>query len=129
MPRPVQKPVVYEDITYMLIGIGFSIHKELGPVHKEQVYQQAFADELDSKKIFFKREVHLPVLFKGKSVGVYVPDFVIDGKVILELKAINDLPLSASTQLNYYLKATGYRIGLLLNFGTRRLQVRRRIYG
>ncbi len=126
---PVKSPTVYADLTYILIGLGYSVHKELGSFHKEQIYQQALAQELETKNIPFQREVHLPVKFKEKNVGVYVPDFVVDEKVIVELKAVVDLPLSAGTQLSYYLKATGYRVGLLLNFGARRLQVRRRIYG
>jgi GxxExxY protein len=129
MPRPVKMPVLYEDLTYKLIGLGFEIHKELGSVHKELVYQKAFLEELKKNQIPFEREMQLPVLFKGKKVGVYIPDFVIDTKVILELKALVLLPESAGTQLNYYLKATGYKIGLIMNFGARRLQVRRRIYG
>lgn len=129
MPRPVKEPTVFEDITYKLIGIGYSIHKELGSAHKELVYQRALEEELKLAKIIYQREVRLPVLYKGKNVGIYIPDFVIDEKVIIELKAMNDLPLSVGIQLNYYLKATGYRVGLIMNFGTRRLQVRRRIYG
>lgn len=81
------------------------------------------------QKVKYLREPHLPVNFKGKSVGVYIPDFLIENKVVLEIKAVLELPLSAGTQLNYYLKTTGYRVGLILNFGKRRLQIRRRIYG
>src|SRR4030067_1620902 len=115
MPRPIKYPALYEELTYTLIGIGFSIHKELGPIHKEQVYQNAFARELTDNSIPFNQETRLPVLFKGLPVGVYVPDFVIDNKIILELKAVDILPTTAGTQLNYYLKATGYKIGLLMN--------------
>jgi len=129
MPRPVKLPAIYEDTTYKLIGIGYGIHKELGSFHKEQVYQKAFREELIRNKMLFEQEKRLPVVYKGKNIGVYIPDFVVDGKVILELKATNLLPVSAGTQLNYYLKVTGYRVGLLLNFGTSRLQIRRRIYG
>ncbi len=129
MPRPLKSPPVFEDLTYKLIGIGYSVHKELGPAHKEAVYQRAFEEELKLIAIPYKREAQLPVLYKGKKVGIYVPDFVVDDKVIVELKAMEQIPFAAGMQLNYYLKATGYRVGLLLNFGTRRLQIRRRIYG
>ncbi len=129
MPRPQKSPPIFEEITYTLIGMGYVIHKELGSAHKEHVYQRALEEELKIHDIGHVREPHLQVKFKDKPVGIYVPDFLIDGKVILELKALSDLPLSAGTQLNYYLKTTGYRVGLLLNFGTRRLQICRRIYG
>lgn len=129
MPRPINNPSVYEDLTYKLIGIGYLVHKELGSAHKEAVYQRAFEVELKLTAISYTREAQLPVLYKGKNVGIYVPDFVVDDRVIVELKAMEQIPLAAGTQLNYYLKATGYRVGLLMNFGTRRLQIRRRIYG
>lgn len=129
MPRPRKSPPVFEKITYTLIGMGYVIHKELGSAHKEHVNQKALEEELKMYGIGYIREPHLQAKFKDKPVGVYVPDFLIDGKVIIELKALSDLPLSSGTQLNYYLKTTGYRVGLLLNFGARPLQIRRRIYG
>ena len=129
MPRPIKAPTVYEDLTYALIGIAFSIHKQLGPIHKELIYQKAFAHELTDKMIPFTKEKQLPVSFKGEKVGVYIPDFLIDDKVIVEIKALEFIPQKAGVQLSYYLKNTGYRVGLLINFGTPKLQVRRRIYG
>lgn len=129
MPRPVKKPTLYEELTYQLIGLAFSVHKELGSIHKEIVYQKAFEQELQENKIPYKREARVPVLFKGKDVGVYIPDFIIDDKVIIEIKAMSFLPVQTSVQLSYYLKSTGYKIGLLMNFGAFKFQVRRRIYG
>lgn len=128
MARPVKLPTVYEDLTYTLIGIGFDIHNELGPVHKEKVYQNAFCQELESCGIVFEKEKTLSVSFKGKKVGVYRPDVVVDGKVVIEIKAVNFLPRKAEAQLSYYLKGSDYRIGLILNFGSPKLQVKRRIY-
>lgn len=119
---------LYKDLTYKIIGAAFSIHKTLGSIHKELVYQNALAQELTLLKIPFKKEVVLPVEYKKKSVGVYRPDFIVDEKVIVEMKALAVLPLSAATQLSYYLKGTPYKIALLLNFGTPSLEVHRRIY-
>lgn len=129
MPRPIKAPPVFEDLTYKLIGIGYSVHKELGPAHREVIYQRAFEEDLKLSGIPYKREPQLPVSFKGVKIGIYVPDFVIDDKVIVELKAMEQVPAGSGTQLNYYLKVTGYRVGLLLNFGSRRLQIRRTIHG
>lgn len=129
MPRPIKQPTVYEDLTYRVIGIAFSVHKQLGNIHKETVYQKALEEEMRTSNLRFAREVRLPVLFNGKQVGLYIPDFVIDRKIIVEVKAMEMLPVKAAVQLSYYLKTTGYRVGLLLNFGSLRLQVRRRIYG
>ena len=119
---------LYKDLTYKIIGAAFSIHKSLGPVHKELVYQNALAEELRLLKIPYKKEVILPVSYKGKSIGIYKPDFVVDKKVIVELKALSFLPTTAKSQLSYYLRGTPYKIALLLNFGTPSLEVHRRIY-
>lgn len=129
MPRPTKSPTVYEELTYTIIGLAFEVQKELGNIHKEIVYQKAFEIALRKQGIQFEREKRLTVAFQGRNVGVYIPDFVIDDKVIVEIKAMEMLPYKASVQLSYYLKTTGYRVGILLNFGSRRLQVRRRIYG
>ncbi len=129
MPRPVKQPPIYEDLTFALIGFAYVIHKQLGPIHKETVYQKAFEQELLEHKILYTKEEQLPVSFKGKKVGVYIPDFVVDEKVIIELKALEYLPEQAGVQLSYYLKNTQYRIGLLINFGAHKVQIRRRIYG
>lgn len=129
MPRPIKSPTVYEALTYTIIGLGFAVQKELGNIHKEIVYQKALEIALKNQHIPYEREKRLTVVYQEKNVGVYIPDFVIDNKVIVEIKAMEMLPYKASVQLSYYLKTTGYRVGILLNFGSRRLQVRRRIYG
>ncbi len=127
--RPVDKPILHEDLTYRIIGCAMQIHKELGPIHKEVIYQKSLEIALTNKGLKVNREVRLPVKFEDKIVGIYVPDFVVEDKILLELKALEFLPKGAETQLSYYLKATGYKIGLILNFGASSLEVRRRIYG
>ena len=121
--------LLYEDLTYKIIGVCYEVHNELGPVHKEKVYQKALEQAFEEAKINFKREVSLPVEYKGKKVGTYKPDFIIDDKVVLEIKAVSFLPQSSNSQLTYYLKGTNYKIGLLVNFGSKKLDVRRRVYG
>src|SRR3989338_1054718 len=127
--KPIKKPILYEQLTYQIIGIAQNIHRELGPVHKEIVYQRALDEELKSSQMQFDREIALPISYKGKKVGIYRTDFLIDNKVIVEIKALEFLPQNTLTKLSYYLKGTDYRVGLLLNFGTQSLQVKRRIYG
>ncbi len=119
---------LYADVTYKIIGAAISVHNALGPVHKELVYHKALEKELAASNIPFTTETILPVRYKGTSVGTYKPDFIIDNKIIVEIKALLFLPNTSETQLTYYLKGTGYKIGLLLNFGAPKLQVRRRIY-
>lgn len=120
--------LLYEDLTYKVRGAMFAVHKELGPGHKESVYKKALAKELTEQDIPFETEKVLDVVYKDEKVGVYRPDFIIDDKVIIEIKAVSFLPRGAETQMSYYLRGTKYKLGLLVNFGSRRLDIRRRIY-
>ncbi len=122
------KDGLYKDLTYKIIGALYEIHNELGPVHKESVYHKAVAIELRNRKIDFKEEKSLAVTYKGQKIGVYKPDFVIEDRVILELKAIPIIPKEMYNQIYYYIKGTKYKLVLLANFGTNRLTVKRRIY-
>lgn len=123
-----KEQVFYEDLTYKIIGEAIKIHNELGPIHKEVIYQKALEKSLKDIGLTVEREVDLPVKFRDVKVGTYRPDFVVDHKILIELKALDFLPQKAEVQLSYYLKATGFKIGLLLNFGSPRLQIKRRIY-
>ncbi len=127
--RPVKEPALYEELTYKIIGCAMRVHKELGPIHKEVIYQKSLEKALITEGFEVDREVRLPVKFDGKIVGTYIPDFVVENKILIELKALEFLPKGAETQLSYYLKATGYRIGLIFNFGSPSLQIKRRIHG
>lgn len=119
---------LYKDLTYKIIGILFDVHNELGPVHKENIYHKAVAIELENNNIKFDEEKTLPVKYKGKTVGAYKPDFIIEDKVILEIKAVPSLTKEAFNQIYFYIKGTKYKLVLLANFGTKKLTVKRRIY-
>jgi len=121
--------LLYEELTYKIRAALYNVHNQLGPVHKETVYQRALEKEFKVQNIPYKSQPPLEVRYRGSLVGVYRPDFLIDEKVILEIKSLPSLPRTFSEQLGQYLKTTGYRLGLLVNFGSNRLQVRRRIYG
>lgn len=119
---------LHKDLTYQIIGALYAVHNELGPVHKEVIYQRAVAIELHARGIGFEEEPVLPVTYKGHRIGVYRPDFIIDGKVVLELKAAPMLTKDMFDQIFYYVRGTAYQLVLLANFGTRKLMVKRRIY-
>lgn len=120
--------LLYSDITYKIRGAIFEVYNTLGFGHKEQVYQKALAKELDSRKISYKREENLSVSYKGSIVGSYRPDFVVEEKVVIEIKAVEFLPKNYEAQLVHYLKTTGYELGLLVNFGTPRLLIKRLVW-
>ena len=114
--------------TYAIIGAAMEVHKQLGCGFLEAVYQEALAIEFSKRDIPFRREVHLPIHYKGALLATsYCVDFVCFGSVIIELKALAHMSGTEEAQVINYLKATGYEIGLLLNFGARSLQQRRLI--
>jgi GxxExxY protein len=102
------------------------VHKHLGCGFLEPVYQEALSIEFVKRKIAFKREVHLPIHYKGALLTTgYCVDFICFDSVIVELKAMAHMSGTEEAQVINYLKATGYEVGLLLNFGARSLQHRR----
>lgn len=106
----------------------YKVHSTLGSGHKESVYHKALAKEFELQEIPYKTEVTLPVVYEGDKVGIYRPDFIIDDKVLIELKALPILPIQAERQLSYYLRGTQYKLGLLVNFGARSLFIKRKIW-
>lgn len=112
----------------MVIGAAYEVHNILGSGFLEKVYQNALAKELRLRGLETEIEVKIPVIYKDELVGDYVADVLVNQRLILELKAINSLTTQHEAQLLNYLKATGYKLGLLLNFGTDRVQVKRRIF-
>lgn len=126
-PSANMRPLIYQELTYKIRGAVFSIYNDLGFGHKEQVYQKALGIEFSERNIPFEREKNLPVSYKNTKVGNYRPDFVVADKIILELKSLPSLPESLDSQLLHYLKTTGYKLGLLINFGAPKLFIKRLI--
>ena len=115
--------------TYEIIGAAIEVHKQLGCGFLESVYQEALAIELGLREIPFRREVKLPVSYKGKIlVTSFCADFICFDSIVVELKALAAMSGTEEAQLINYLKATRYKVGLLLNFGARSLQHRRLIF-
>ena len=97
-----------------------AVHTELGSGFLEAVYQEALAIEFEARAIPFQREVELPILFRGHQLQTaYRADFVCYGAVIVELKALSQMGGVEGAQLINYLRASGFSVGLLLNFGTK----------
>ena len=112
--------------TYAVIGAAMEIHKQLGCGFLEAVYQEALSIEFALRDIPFQREVQLPVMYKGKQLAVsYRADFICHGEVIVELKALAKLSGVEESQVINYLKATGYKVGLLLNLGAQSMEYKR----
>lgn len=94
------KKLIYADLTYQIRGAIFTVYNTLGYGHKEQVYQKALEKEFTETNLPFKREVGLNVSYKNEIVGRYRPDFVIDDKVIMELKAVEFMPKTCNQKIS-----------------------------
>lgn len=112
--------LLYQDLTEKILAAAYQVHRNLGCGFLEKVYQEALAMELTEREIPFEREKQLDIYYHGKKLDCkYVADFVVDNKVILELKAVTVLDPVFDAQVINYLKATGYKIGFLMNFGSK----------
>lgn len=95
------------------MGILFEVYKEIGYGFRERYYQQAIEEELKEKNIPFKREVYVPLEYRGKKIGKYFIDFKIDNKIALELKVADRFYKSHINQLLSYLNASDVKLGIL----------------
>ena len=117
---------LYKELTDIILRACYNVHNGLGCGFFEKVYQEALAIELTETGIPFEREKHLPILYHGKVLDCdYIADFVVDGKVILELKAVTEMNTLFEAQLINYMKATHIKVGYLINFGQERLYYKR----
>lgn len=121
------KVIVYKELSYKIVGCFYEVYNALGPGHKEEVYQKALEVEFDESAIKHVTKRRFSVDYKGKKVGVYEPDFIVEDKIIIEIKSVLIIPKVFEKQLFYYLKASGFRLGYLVNFGADRIDIRRRV--
>lgn len=105
------------DLSKQLIGYCIKIHKEIGVGLFESIYEEALAYELNKNEISFQRQIEIPVIYDTKLLGIgFKADFIIEQKVILELKSVEKIAPIHKKQLLTYLKITGIQLGLLINF-------------
>lgn len=116
----------YAHETYAIRGAAFHVHSKLGAGFTEAVYQEALEMEFVKRGIEYEREKLIRIYYNSKPLSTYFKaDFVCYGKVIVELKALNDLLPENKAQVINYLKATGLEVALLINFGSSSLQIER----
>ncbi len=117
--------ILHKELSYAVVGAAMEVHRELGPGFLEAVYQTALAYELTQRSIPFEEQKSLPVYYKDQLIGEYKADFVVDGKIILELKAISALNSAHQIQALHYLAATRLPLAILVNFGAASLETKR----
>jgi GxxExxY protein len=110
--------IIYKDESYAIMGACFEVYKEKGSGFLEQIYQECLEIELEMRSILFVPKQELALSYKGRPLkSKYVPDLICYDKIIIELKAVKQLADEHRAQVHNYLKATGHRLGLLINFG------------
>ena len=115
----------YREINEKIIGCAMKVHSKLGNGFQEVIYQRALAIEMDNSGLDFQREFEMPIYYSEIKIGSRRVDFLIEGKISVEIKAIKKLEDTELCQALNYLEAYNLEIGLLLNFGAKSLEFRR----
>ena len=115
----------YSDLTEKIIGCAFEVQNGLGCGFLEKVYHKALAYELKQKGFKIDINKGIKIFYKEEEMGLYIPDFIIEDKIIVELKTVEFLTKVHMAQVINYLKATGYKVGLIFNFNRPRLEYKR----
>jgi GxxExxY protein len=107
------------NLTERIIGCAIEVHRQLGPGLLEGTYEAALAIELESSGLHFARQIIFPVVYKNRTIGEYRVDLIVENSVIVEIKSVERFDPVFEAQVLTYLKVTGKRVGLLINFNSR----------
>ena len=117
--------LIYPELSYILMGVLFEVHNKLGTKYQEKHYQRAIEIKLKELNIPYKREAKVNIEFGKEKLGEFFIDFVIDNKIILEIKKIWKITQDDIKQVLRYLKAAGLKLAIIANFKHKRLEYRR----
>jgi GxxExxY protein len=117
--------LLYQQETFKIRGVLFDVYNKLGPGFLEKIYKRAVKEELIARNIPFAEEKKFSIKYNDKVIGFNLIDLLVYDKIILELKAVNQLEKFHISQVLAYLKATGLKLGLLVNFGGKKLEIKR----
>ena len=120
--------LIYENESYRIRGACFEVWKHFAGAFKEKIVQRALFQELTNQNLFVEQQKRISIIYKGEKVGLYVPDFVIENKIIIELKVKPFLAYEDKKQFWYYMKGTDFKLGFLINFGSKKLEIVRRVF-
>lgn len=119
---------LYKEISYQIRGACFWVWKEFGSAFKESIIDNALAKEFRKRDLRVERQKRINIYYRDEKVGVYVPDQIVNDLILIEIKRKPFLTRQDEQQFWYYLKASKYKVGYLINFGDKGLQIKRRIY-
>ncbi len=120
-----QKELIHKELVYQIVGCAMKVHRELGYGFLEKVYENALMHLLDKENIHARQQHPVLVRFEDKIVGEYIADILIEDKILIEIKTVEKTINVHYAQVLNYLKATGIRLGLLINFGPQKLEYER----
>ena len=116
MGKKIIDDLVYPELSFKIVGCAFEVYNELGFGHAEKYYQKALAVALRKQSIPYKEQVHYPLIFKGETIGRGFCDFVVEEKIIIELKKTDRYSKGNIDQVNQYLKSSGLKLAILINY-------------
>jgi GxxExxY protein len=111
-----------DPLTERIIGCAIEVHRQVGPGLLEATYEEALCMELQDAKLAFRRQAPYPVLYKGRSIGEYRLDLIVQDTVVVEIKSVERFDPIFEAQILTYLRVSGKRVGLLINFNSRLLK-------
>ena len=118
--------LVYPELSYLLMELFYKIHNELGPSYQEKHYQRAIELKLKKNDIKYQKEKEIELTYEDGSLGKFYADFIVEDKIIIEVKKARFITQENTKQLYRYLKATGLKLGVIVNFGRKdKLQYKR----
>jgi len=129
MTRIKPEKIVYPKLSYQIMAAIFDVHKALGPGFLERIYKRALVEELTNRGLKVEEEKMFPVIYNDKNIGTHRLDIVIEDKVVIELKAVDRFSVHHGAQLKSYLKASGMKLGMLVNFSKNKVEYRRVLRG
>ena len=117
--------IVYPELSYHIMGAIFEVHKELGPGFLESIYEKAIIEELSRRGMKVETEKVIDLFYKNRKVGTHRLDLVVNDKVVIEIKAVERFSIHHTAQIISYLRASGYKLGILVNFSKSKVEYRR----
>jgi GxxExxY protein len=117
--------IIHKELSYKIVGCGMEVHSKLGPGFLEKVYENSLMVLFRRDGIEAKQQTPIKVIFEGEIVGVYCADILVDEKIILELKTVDKIVDVHRAQILHYLRATGIKLGMIFNFGSKNFEYER----
>lgn len=120
-----RKDLLFPELSYQIVGCAFDVYNILGNGHQEKYYQKGLIESFNSEGIEFSQQVHFPLEYRGKVIGRNYLDFLIENKIVVEIKKGNHFSKSNITQVIEYLKLSKLKLAILINFGSQGVTFKR----